>query len=75
MINEGVGVGTFGFQGELQGGGAEDRFEGVEEVPGNDFAAAKIKGGTEVTPASGGLDVGYIGHPDLVGPGGQQCFL
>ena len=45
MEDEGVGVGPFGFESELQGGGAEGGFEGVEEIPGGDFAGAKVEGG------------------------------
>ena len=45
MEDQGVGVGPFGFESELQGGGAEGGFEGVEEIPGGDFAGAKVEGG------------------------------
>ena len=55
--------------------GAVGGFEGVEEIPGGDFAGAKVEGGTEVSPACGRLDVGHIRHPNLLGPGGQRCFL
>ena len=66
---------AFRFDSKFQRGGAEAGFEGVEEVPCDDFPGAKVEGGAEVTPARRGLDVGDIGLPNLIGPGRRWCRL
>ena len=40
MVNEGMSVRTFPLQSGLQRGGAQARFEGVEDVPGHNLAGA-----------------------------------
>ena len=68
---EDMGIGVFRFQSELQRGGAKAGFEGVEEVPCDDFPGAKVEG--EVTPARSSVDVSDIGYPNLIGPGRRLC--
>jgi hypothetical protein len=75
MEEKDMGIGAFRFESELQRGGAEAGFEGVEEVPCDDFPGAKVEGGAEVTPARSSVDVSDIGHPNLIGPGRRWCCL
>jgi hypothetical protein len=56
------------------GEGVEDQsgVDGIGHGPADDLSAEEIENGGEEKPAFAGMDVGDVGHPDLVGRGGLR---
>ena len=59
-------------QGHLQGGDGQVFVQIAAQMPATQAARVSIQDDRQVDEAATELDVGYIGHPALIGPGDVQ---
>jgi len=74
-VEEQLGWGTAMQQGHGQSIENQSGVNALAHGPTDDFAAVEVQDGREVKPAFPGLNIGDVGHPELIGGGrlGGRC--